>query len=209
MHHYTLEEENFIREHCNQNTSCAELTMLFNKQFNTCITINGIAGKKKKMGLKIGKNGGRFEKGRVSNNKGKKQIEFMSAEAIERTKATRFHKGNKPHNELPIGTEIINYAGYIKIKIAEDKWVFKHTYVYESHHKMKIPKNHMLVFLDGDKSNCSIENLMMISQNVNLILNMRGMRYENPEATKAAINTAILIEALNKRRRKAKDGAKN
>lgn len=209
MHRYTVEEENFIRDHCNQNTSCAELTMLFNQQFNTCLSITAIGGKKDKMGLKIGKNGGRFEKGRVSNNKGKKQIDFMSEEAIERTKATRFKKGNSPHNELPIGTEITNYEGYIKIKIENNKWIFKHTYVYEMYHKIKIPKNHVLIFLDGDKSNCSIENLMMVSQNINLILNRKGMRYENPEATKAAINTAILIEAINKKRRKAKDGTKN
>ena len=38
----------------------------------------------------------RFKKGNVPVNKGKKQTEFMTSEAIERTKATRFQKGMKP-----------------------------------------------------------------------------------------------------------------
>ena len=44
------------------------------------------------------KRGSYFSKGHVSHNKGKKQHEFMSADAIERTKATRFKKGDEPHN---------------------------------------------------------------------------------------------------------------
>ncbi len=36
------------------------------------------------------------KKGDVSWNKGRKQTDYMSAEAIERTKSTRFKKGNLP-----------------------------------------------------------------------------------------------------------------
>lgn len=40
----------------------------------------------------------RFKKGSIPVNKGRKQEEFMSKEQIEKTKATRFKKGNAPHN---------------------------------------------------------------------------------------------------------------
>lgn len=44
-----------------------------------------------------------FKKGHTTFNKGKKMHEYMSQEAIERTKATRFKKGNIPPNHKPIG----------------------------------------------------------------------------------------------------------
>ncbi len=41
---------------------------------------------------------GYFQKGHTPMNKGLKQSEYMTPGAIERTKATRFKKGNVPHN---------------------------------------------------------------------------------------------------------------
>jgi hypothetical protein len=43
-----------------------------------------------------------FKKGHVPVNKGKKQTEFMTREAIERTKNTRFKKGHLPHNSIGV-----------------------------------------------------------------------------------------------------------
>jgi len=46
---------------------------------------------------------GCYQKGNVPLNKGKKIEEYMSPEAIERSKKTRFKKGNVPHNANPEG----------------------------------------------------------------------------------------------------------
>ena len=56
---------------------------------------------------------GRFKKGNVSHNKGKK----MSPEMYAKCKATMFSKGNKPVNTLPIGTEMELSDGYIWVKV--------------------------------------------------------------------------------------------
>ena len=61
-------------------------------------TVKAISALRYKYGAKSGlktrvPNSGQFPKGHVPRNKGKKQTDFMSAEAIERTKATRFQKG--------------------------------------------------------------------------------------------------------------------
>ena len=40
----------------------------------------------------------------------------MTPEAIERTKATRFKKGDKPGNHRKVGSERITVDGYIEIK---------------------------------------------------------------------------------------------
>ena len=52
----------------------------------------------------------RYQKGHTPCNKGKKQTEYMSREMIEKTIATRFKKGHKPHNT-------IDKNGAIRIRI--------------------------------------------------------------------------------------------
>jgi hypothetical protein len=69
----------------------------------------------------------RFKKGQLPVNKGKKQIEFMSIEAIKKTVATRFKKGNKPHNTYEkdgIITSRIDNSGrpYLYIRTSVGKW---------------------------------------------------------------------------------------
>ena len=109
----------------------------------------------------------RFKKGQTPPNKGKKQTEFMSKEAIEKTKATRFRKGIVPHNHKPIGYERINRDGYIEVKVRDEKYTrnfeLKHRLIWEKHFG-PIPESHNIQFKDGNKLNCKIENLYMISR---------------------------------------------
>lgn len=108
-----------------------------------------------------------FKKGTVPPNKGKKQTEFMSKEAIERTKATRFKKGNIPPNHKPIGHERVTVDGYVEVKVRDGKkqknFELKHRLVWEQHNG-PIPESHNIQFKDGNKLNCKIENLYMISR---------------------------------------------
>lgn len=62
----------------------------------------------------------RFKKGQISHNKGLKQLDFMSEESLNKTKATRFKKGSVPHNRLPIGSERV-LDGFVQIKIADGR----------------------------------------------------------------------------------------
>lgn len=105
-----------------------------------------------------------IKKGTTPPNKGKKQEEYMSKEAIERTKSTRFKKGSIPPNAVPVGYERIDADGYIYIKIeGKRKLALKHRHVWEQTNG-KIPKGYNIQFKDGNRSNCNIENLYMISR---------------------------------------------
>jgi hypothetical protein len=106
-----------------------------------------------------------FRKGNVPSNKGKKQAEYMTPEAIERTKATRFSKGNRPVTCKKVGYERISKDGYIQIKVGEGRRQFKlkHRVIW-AQHQGSIPDGYNVQFKDGNPQNCHIENLYLISR---------------------------------------------
>lgn len=110
-----------------------------------------------------------IKKGSISANKGKKQTEYMTPEAIERTKETRFKKGQQVWNHKQVGYERINVDGYIEIKVSEPNvFKFKHRVTWEKHNG-PIPKGYNVQFKDGDRLNCDdITNLYLISRSVQL-----------------------------------------
>lgn len=148
-------------------------------------------------GSKLG-GGTRFKKGNVAFNKGKKQHEFMSQEAIERTKTTRFKKGNKPHNTKECdGTIVIrNEKGrnYQWIRISLGYWRELHRVIWEQHNG-PIPEGYNIQFKDKNTLNCVIENLYMVDRKNQMIENTIH-RY--PTEIKKAIRT------LGKLKRKIK-----
>ena len=124
----------------------------------------------------------RFQKGHTPANKGKRQEQFMTAEQIEHSKATRFKPGHRPHNTRPIGYERITDDGYVFIKIADDKkMVLKHRHVWQQHHG-EIPRGMLVVFRDGNRLNCDISNLQLISKADNARRNTAAMTPEQRQA---------------------------
>lgn len=122
-----------------------------------------VAAKNKELALKAGVNT-RFVKGIVAHNKGRKQSEFMTPEAIARTAATRFGKGNMPHNTKPIGYERFGKVGYVEVKVRDGckqkNYVAKHRLVYEAHFGA-IPEGMIVEFADGNVHNLAPENLRL------------------------------------------------
>lgn len=120
----------------------------------------------------------RIKPGNIPQNKGKKQTDYMSPEAIERTKATRFNKGNKPHNCYDeIGKITIRYdhakrggRPYKYICLAIGVWKPLHTHMWEQENG-KVPKNNCLWFKDSDSLNCELDNLDCITRAENIIRN--------------------------------------
>lgn len=110
----------------------------------------------------------RKKKGDIPFNKGKKQIEYMTPEAIERSRKTTFKKGHIPHNALNDWEEVERKKKgerpYIMIKVPGSKKLqFKHKWLWEKHTKQKVKKGYNVVFKDGDTQNICIENLECIS----------------------------------------------
>lgn len=109
-----------------------------------------------------------FKKGHTPFTQGKKQTEYLSPEALERTVATRFKPGQKGWNYKPLGYERINKDGYIEVKVEEPrKFTQKHRLIWEQHFG-KIPKGHNVQFRDGNRQNVDIENLYLISRSEQL-----------------------------------------
>lgn len=105
-----------------------------------------------------------FPKGHQPMNKGRKQTEYMSDVQIDKTKATRFKKGNIPGNHKSVGYERVNKDGYIEVKTAEPNvFELKHRLIWAEHNG-EIPPCCNIQFKDGDRQNVCIENLYIISR---------------------------------------------
>lgn len=102
--------------------------------------------------------GSRFRKGQTSWNKGKKIGSHPNSVA------TQFKKGLRPHNWVPVGTEVVATIGYKKIKIAEPNvWEWSHLKLWQEHNG-DIPASHMVYFKDRNRMNVTIENLGILSR---------------------------------------------
>jgi hypothetical protein len=82
-----------------------------------------------------------------------------------------FKKGSIPPNRKPLWSERIDSKdGYIIIKVPlrdpytgfSTRYMPKHVYLYEKKHG-KIPKGFKLVFKDGNRLNCKLWNLALVS----------------------------------------------
>lgn len=176
-----------------------ELADLFNQKFNTNITSRTIKSYKANNKLNSGLTG-KFRKGQIPHNKGKK----MPKEVYEKVKHTMFAKGNIPPNHRPVGSERISKDGYIEVKVAEpNKWRLKQRVVYEEA-KGKIPEGCPIIFLDGNKRNFDIDNLRCITRSELLYLNCNGLNNSN-EITETDILMARLDRAKNKKKQELKD----
>lgn len=195
MHRYSEEQKEFIITN-NYGKYSKELAEMFNQYFNTNITAKEIAYFRRNHKLNSGLTG-QFKKGNVAHNKGKKQIEYMSQESIERTKETRFKKGNKPKNYRPVGSERITKDGYIEVKVADpNKWETKNKIIYKQYFG-DIPEGHKIIYADGNKLNNDINNLILVSDNEELIMNRHKLRTENIELTKTGYLIAKVIDKTN------------
>lgn len=136
-----------------------------------------------------------FKKGHISFNKGKKQSDYMSVSAIEKTKKTRFKKGHTPHNTLNNGVITIRKdkrgVPYQFIRIDCSQWVPLHVKVWQDAFG-NIPKQHNVVFKDRNTMNTEITNLELIT---NSELMQRNTIHRYPFEIKELIH---LVKQLNK-----------
>lgn len=126
-----------------------------------------------------------FKKGHTPANKGRRVEEYMSEEGLQVNLRTRYHKGHRPHNQREIGTERVHADGYVYIRI-EEGCVPKHRYVWEQANG-PIPENHVVMFRDGNRMNCDLSNLCLISRST--LGTIRAQR-ETPEQRRARVEKA-------------------
>ncbi|MDN5307965.1 MAG: hypothetical protein PWP16_1328 [Eubacteriaceae bacterium] len=199
-HKYSDKQKEFIRKFAFGH-SRKEITEEVNKKFGIELKVSQITAFLKNNKIKTGRTG-YFEKGHEPANKGKKGSDYG-------WEPTQFKKGNRPENALVVGTEINRPDGYKWVKIAEPNiWKQKHRIIWEEVNG-DIPDNHVLIFLDGDKQNICLENLMLITKQERLIMNRKNLIYSEKELTETGALVAKVLAKQYERSNKKNGTKKN
>ena len=193
----------FIRDN-SWGVSSADMARMVNEKFGTSFTPQRMKCFRAQCHIRSGVTGW-FQKGRPPGNKGKKQSEYCSPEALAASRATQFKKGQKPPNEFPVGTIRVGKLGYLIRKKQMDgsqwdRWEFLHRAIWTEHNG-PIPDGMVIAFKDGNKHNCQIENLVMMKRSEMSTMAKKGYWFEDPELTETALNIVRLQQAANKRKK--------
>ncbi len=145
-------------------------------------------------------NVGRFRKGHVPANKGRRGY---SAPGCEKG---WFTKGQKPVTEVPMWSERVS-QGSLLVKVPypspwpshrrmgihrESHWTSKGRWTWQEE-RGPIPRGHVILHLDGDPLNCDVDNLECVPRAVLQILNHKdNPRSGTPEERRVMISAAIL-----------------
>ncbi len=194
-----------------QGKSLIELANEISDKFGIVCTTDNINNLKSRIKKKEGfvfepaRNDGCIKKGNIPMNKGKRWDEYLTKEQQEKSRKTTFKKGHKSANAVDIGEEHMRYSGsnpndqgYLYVKVCDGRgnknWKPKHVYIYEQNYG-PIPKNHKVIFADGNRFNFDIDNLVLVSNAQELIMNRNKLRFENKELTKTG---AIIAKVMDK-----------
>lgn len=128
---------------------------------------------------------GQFKKNNQPHNKGKSRKYWASPEAEELMTKGQFKPGecrdDNPRKK-PIGHEKVYADGYVWI-ITEHGRKQKHRVVWEQANG-PVPPNHCIKFKDGDRTNCSLDNLYLVTRAENCRMVTASL---SPEQRKAKI----------------------
>lgn len=127
---------------------------------------------------------------------------FFRTNSLKNGFKTTFKKGCEPHNKLKIGDEFYsNYDGYTYIKIKEpNTWIHKQRYMYLKYHG-SIPKGYSVIFANQDKSDYSIDNLILVKDKDKLVAKNLRLLSNDKEIT----NTGLLVASLINKVKEKKD----
>lgn len=178
-----------------------EIAVLINDKFGLNLNDKAVSRLRQKHNFPS-TNNGRFKKGDVPFIKGTK--------GYAKANITSFKKGNKPHNAVPIGTEVIKADGYLWVKINDNpgshnkakRWKQKSNIVYEQHHNVSIKSNERVLHLDLNKLNNDPSNLVLVESKHLAILNRNRLLDENPQISSIGVTTSKIkstLVALNRR----------
>lgn len=193
---WTQDRIDFIKENI-EGTPYLEMVEIVNSKFGEpYISRSNLKALLAKNGWRNGRDT-KCKPGQPSWNKGRR----ISEEVRSKLEPTMFKPGSKPWNWRPVGSTRVNVEGYIEIKTAEpNKWEHMHKVVWREQYGM-IPAGKCLIFKDGNRENCSIENLMLVSKTAHSIMNKKKLRSNTAELTETGALLAELMGAQNKRKR--------
>lgn len=196
----------FIRDN-SWNVSSKDMANMVNEKFGQNFTPSGMKQFRQRHGIRSGLTGW-YQKGHSPGTKGKtiEEICKHDPEKLEKVRATWFKKGDRPKNEMPVGTIVTNSEGYmLRKKQMEgsmwERWELLHRAVWEEHNG-PVPEGMIVIFKDGNRKNCDISNLMMVSRGELAAMAKKGYRFKDPDLTETAANIVRLQIRANKIKRK-------
>lgn len=174
---FTPEHYQFIKDNIKGN-SYKDVADMFQKEFGIALSKQQMIGLVRRCGVHNG-------------IKGNKNCHLNGIK-------TRIKKGDKPWNDKPIGSEKITF-GIVRIKIAEPSvYKAKHVLIWESLNG-EVPKNHVVIFADGNKRNYDIENLLLVKRSELLVMNNRKLITADAELTRLGKQMAGLRIAISRK----------
>lgn len=181
--------------------SWAEIIRLCNEAFDEKWTTNQIRGYAKRNNIRNGLDG-RIPPGGDYRS-------ALAKAGPHPKNSGQFKSGNRPATTMPIGTAL-KRDGYWIVKTAEhsnvkkaENWTFMHRLIWEEHHG-PIPGGWLVIFLDGDHDNLDPDNLKAVSPEIFASLNLRGLRFNNADMTRAGITIAQIERQINDAKKKGK-----
>ena len=202
MHRWTNEEKEYLKELSDKCTT-SETAKIMSDKFNYKFTREQIKATKYRLGMRSNSGIVVGIKGRPPFNKGMKQSEFMNEYSIENSKKTRFKKGHEGYGGKKIGSEKKDKDGYTLIKVDKRNWELKHRYMWKREYG-EIPENSVITFADKNRSNVSLDNLLMITRSEMLVMNTKKLFFENKELTKTGVAMANLYLKMSECNKKLK-----
>lgn len=192
---YTDDQIAFVKKY-GPLMSAKELTKAFNKKFGTEFEVEKIQSCKTRHKVTNGRNT-RFKKGCIPYNKGTK--------GLSKANSGSFKKGHTPQNWRPVGSKRITKDGYIEIKVAEPStWELGHVVEWEKVNG-PVPPSHCVIFLDGNRQNCDIDNLKLIERADLARFNQLGIGQDDQEITKVGIAIAKIKTKVGRLKREKKN----
>ena len=199
----------FIRDN-SWGVSSKDMAEMVNQKFGTNFTQTGMKQFRARHGIRSGLDGW-YQKGNPPGNKGKHLEDYIRdpervADIKRRIAPTQFKKGERPRNELPVGSIVISSDGYkLRKKQMEgtqwERWELLHRAVWEEHNG-PVPEGMVVSFRDSNKLNCDISNLVLMTRTESRVLSRRKLRSEDPELTDAGLAVVRLRLAAVERRKK-------
>lgn len=158
----------------------------------------------------------RYPKGHVPANFGLRRPGWSPG----RMRETQFKRGERSgfaeRNWKPVGTIVADSEGFMRVKIKEreasdppgwchEVWPLLHWRTWEQHHG-PIPGGHAVVFKNGKRSDCAIENLELISRGDLMRRNTIHARYP-PDLKKAIMLLGAVKRKVRENAEKLNDGS--
>ena len=183
---YTQAQLEFIESNCILGRK--ELTEKVNSKFGTSFAVDHIKSLCTRKKWITGRTG-YFEKGSIPINKGTKGLTSANK--------TSFKKGQITWNKKPVGYErVCSKDGYILIKTAEPGlFELKHRVVWEKE-KGLIPSGHVIAFKNQDKTDCRIDNLILMSKSEMARYNQSYYKLATPDSNESCL---LMAKIKNKK----------